>query len=212
MSGIFTAVGFENWWWGLLLTCYLVGSIPFGWILGRLRGVDLRGQGSGSIGATNAGRSLGAGFGFLTLLLDTAKGFLAPWSVLRLTGEADLAAIAGLLVAIGHCWSVFLRFKGGKGVAVTLGVGLMINPGAALTSLLCWIVLMLMLRTVSIASLFATMLLAVLCVSTTYPALSTGNLVICMLFLMTWFAHRDNIRRLLRGEEKKFSFGGNKSE
>lgn len=194
------------WWWGLFVVSYMVGSIPFGAIFAWIKGVDLTKEGSGSTGATNAGRILGPLFGFVTLVLDAGKGILCVAATLLITRDIELAAIAGLCAAIGHCWSIFLGFKGGRGVAVTLGVTIMISPAESKHALLFWALMILATRIVSVASLSATLFLAFAAYSTTLPA--GVRLAVYALVVLTWFTHRGNIRKLWRGEEKPFRFGG----
>ncbi|MEI6713598.1 MAG: glycerol-3-phosphate 1-O-acyltransferase PlsY [Verrucomicrobiota bacterium] len=151
----------------ILIPAYLVGSIPFGLIVGRLKGIDIRQHGSGNIGATNVWRTLGPKWGGTTFLLDAGKGFLA----VRLASELAMArvtlpvpddylayaeAFAGLACIIGHSFPVWLRFSGGKGVATSLGVILSIMPPiASLIVLVVWVLVFAISRYVSLASIAA---------------------------------------------------------
>ncbi|MEO6717494.1 MAG: glycerol-3-phosphate 1-O-acyltransferase PlsY [Novosphingobium sp.] len=184
---------------------YLLGSIPFGLILTRLNGAgDLRGIGSGSIGATNVLRTGRKGLAAATLLLDLAKGFTAVW----LTGHLlhGPAALAGFAAIIGHCFPVWLGFKGGKGVATLMGVslGLAWPIGAAYAAV--WLGMLALTRISSLAGMSAT-------VAAPLVALAIGRsdfaLVLALLALLVIFLHRANIARLRSGNEPKI--GGTKT-
>ena len=122
------------------LFAYLLGSIPFGVLLAKLKHVDLRQHGSGNIGATNVARTLGKTAGILTLLGDCGKGYLAPWVAGLLLDTHWGIAMAGLMAFLGHIFSVFLKFKGGKGVATGLGVFLFLMPEAGLSSIVVFVI------------------------------------------------------------------------
>ena len=131
------------------LGAYLIGGIPFGYLIARARGIDIIHQGSGNIGATNVGRVLGRRFGILVFFLDFAKGALPTGVALRLADLADarwdpataeiLGVTAGLAAFLGHVFPVYLRFHGGKGVATGAGVVAVLLPGTALGALLVWL-------------------------------------------------------------------------
>src|SRR5579862_9707985 len=125
----------------LLAAAYLLGSIPFGLLLAKLfAGSDIRKSGSGNIGATNVARVVGPAAGILTLVLDVAKGAAAVWLAARYSEQNSTALIlAAIFALLGHCFPVWPRFKGGKGVATALGVFLMLSPLAALSALLVFI-------------------------------------------------------------------------
>src|SRR6185312_16210243 len=130
-----------------LLVSYLVGAIPFGYLVGRWRGVDILKQGSGNIGATNVGRILGRPFGVLVFLLDFAKGALPAWiafawsSSHQLDLPPDSLPVAAAVAAfLGHLFPIYLRFHGGKGVATAAGAVCVLVPGPALAALLTWLV------------------------------------------------------------------------
>ncbi len=193
---------------------YLVGSIPTAYIFGRLyKGIDIRQHGSGNVGATNVFRVLGKGPGTLVLLLDIAKGVLATTLVGDLFGiESVLGRVVlGMVVVAGHNWTVFLKFKGGKGIATSLGVliGLaiklpMIRPVVFIT-LLAWLIVFLISRYVSLSSLVAS---AVLPVSMVLTGQSPEVIFLGIIFC-TWVfvRHRPNMKRLLAGTENRVSFG-----
>ncbi len=192
---------------------YLIGTVMGGSVIGALRGgVDLRAQGSGNIGATNALRTQGAKFALGVLLIDVLKGVVATLLVPKLPtlaeplfSRADQAYVCGVAVALGHCYPVFARFRGGKGVATLAGVF-----GALLTSSLLWMLaafaLVVMLSGyVSLATIVAALvaLLHVSCFTAFGFWSSAGAFTLAMTLLVVW-KHRDNIRRLLAGSEHRF--------
>src|SRR5882762_2590415 len=182
----------------LLAVAYFLGSIPFGLILAKLfAGSDIRKSGSGNIGATNVARVAGPAAGILTLALDVAKG---------------AAAVATL---IGHCFPVWLKFKGGKGVAPALGVFLMLAPLAALGALLVFILVCLAWRYVSLGSVSAAAAMPLLMYFLWAPGhapplvVDFGTLFASALVI---FKHDANLQRLADGTEPKFSFGKSKGD
>jgi acyl phosphate:glycerol-3-phosphate acyltransferase len=191
---------------------YLLGSIPFGFLLVRLvRKQDIRATGSGNIGATNVLRSGAKGLGVLTFLLDGAKGYaavaVADWLGRNQSSAPlyNLAIATGLFVILGHMFPVWLSFKGGKGVATAFGVFLALCPRAALYALLLWIVIVALTRYVSLASIVAAAVLPFLTLWLSpgrYDWFS-GTLV----FVCCWIVivkHRQNIQRLMQGTENRF--------
>ena len=185
---------------------YLIGAVPFGWLLGRLAGgMDVRRVGSGNIGATNVGRSLGPWAGILTLALDVGKGALVVWGASRLTGQPGVAMAAGLAAVAGHVFPVYLGFKGGKGVATGLGVFLMLDPRATIGAGLIFLVALALSRRVSVGSILAAASLPViLFVRQGAPGLVLAGLASSFLIL---YRHADNIRRLRSGTEPKLGEG-----
>ena len=184
---------------------YLLGAIPFGYILVRLKtGVDIRSQGSGNIGATNVMRTTGRWPGIITLLLDIAKGWFAVWIAGRLTHQ-DLfwMSIAALAVMAGHAYPVFLGFKGGKAVASFVGAFLCLTPGALAAEVIIFVVIVAWTRHISMGSIVgaATFPLAVwLITKMPFPsvaALIAGAFVI--------YRHSSNISRLRAGTENRLS-------
>lgn len=176
---------------------YLIGSIPFSYLLARSKGIDLRKVGSGNIGATNVGRVLGRRYWALALLLDLGKGLLAAW--LARLWELPLW-LAGLAV-IGHDWSLFLHFTGGKGVATTLGVLAMASWEALLIALFVWVLLVKITGYASAASLSALASIPLFVWAFTRSPALTG--LFAALWLLSLYRHRENLRRLLRGEEHR---------
>jgi glycerol-3-phosphate acyltransferase PlsY len=197
---------------------YLLGAVPFAWLLGKLRGVDIRRVGSGNIGATNLTRALGRRWGVAAFALDFLKGLapalLVPWLAPRLAreGEAVDPALAGIVCGaaaiLGHVYPVYLRFRGGKGVATTFGVLAALMPWATTAAAAAWGLAYLATRTVSIASIFAAfafpLAAALLCSresGASYGALVTLASAAGALVLLR---HRANIQRLLAGKEHRF--------
>ena len=178
---------------------YLLGSIPFGLLLTRLTGKgDIRDIGSGSIGATNVLRTGSKGLAALTVLLDAGKGALAVWLAQRFFPGFEAHAAAGALV--GHLYPVWLRFKGGKGVATLLGILIPLLPMAALVYAVLWIAVFLLIRISSVAGMAAA-------VSAPISAVALGDqarfpLLLGFAILVVW-KHQANIRRLLAGTEPR---------
>jgi acyl-phosphate glycerol 3-phosphate acyltransferase len=205
----------------LSLTClgaYLIGAIPFGFLVARWRGVDIFHAGSGNIGATNVGRVLGRRFGILVFVLDFAKGALpvAAALALRRLGEPSpdsalaLAALpvgAGLAAFLGHLFPVYLRFRGGKGIATGAGVVAVLLPLPALGAIGTWLVVLAATRYVSVASLAAAVALCGFHLAVTPAPLADVNCILtvfCSLAAgLVFLRHRANITRLLRGNENR---------
>lgn len=181
---------------------YLIGSIPTGLLLGKAYGIDVRKEGSGNIGATNLYRTVGRKVGIITLLGDCLKGLLPVIIVKTSTLQPELAAWVGLAAFCGHVFSVFLRFKGGKGVATALGVFLALAPLAVAISIGLFALLMFIWRYVSLGSILAAaaMPLTVFFLGGD-RTLITVTLVIALIIIIR---HHENIRRLLSGKESKF--------
>jgi len=185
-----------------LVVVYLVGAIPTGFLVARAAGgIDIRGKGSGNIGATNVLRTLGPVLAVLTLLGDVAKGYVAV-RVAEVIGPEPVWEAAGAVVAImGNCWPVFLRFKGGKGVATALGAFLRLTPAAIVLAAIVWIVLVAAFRYVSLGSILGSVSLAIgawiLGYSPTYAAAAA-----CAAALIVW-RHHENVKRLVSGTEHR---------
>jgi glycerol-3-phosphate acyltransferase PlsY len=194
----------------LLLGAYFLGSIPFGLLLAKLFGsADVRKTGSGNIGAANVARVAGPLAGILTLVLDTAKGAAAVLLAARFTHEnAAWMMLAALAALVGHCFSVWLKFKGGKGVATALGVFLALCPPAALTALLLFTLVAACWRYISLGSISAAAAMPLLMYFLWVPhhapplVITIGSLAATLLVV---YQHRANIQRLVRGEEPRFS-------
>jgi glycerol-3-phosphate acyltransferase PlsY len=194
---------------------YLLGSIPFGLLLAKLfGGGDVRKAGSGNIGATNVARVAGPLAGILTLIFDTAKGTAAVWAAARVTSDsATWMMIAASAVLLGHCFPVWLKFKGGKGVATALGVFLALSPLAAVSALLLFILCVAYWRFVSLGSVAAAAAMPLLIYFLWAPGhappviVDLGTLAIAALVI---FKHGGNLQRLVSGTEPRFSFGKKK--
>jgi glycerol-3-phosphate acyltransferase PlsY len=191
----------------ILVGAYLLGSIPFSFLVARARGVDVRQVGSGNVGATNVMRSVGPAAGLLAFLLDSGKGALAAWLAQELAGahvpeSANvLPAAAAAIAVIGHVYPVWLGFRGGKGVATGAGAFLPIAPLAAGLAIVTFAVVLAATRYVSAASVAGAVMLAVLAFLTQpNPAVALAALVCTALIVVR---HRGNLERLRRGEEPR---------
>lgn len=185
---------------GVLVLAYLLGSIPFGLLFSRMGGLgDIRETGSGNIGATNVLRSGNKLLATLTLLTDVAKGSVAIFIALDLVGF-PAAYWAGLAALLGHIFPVWLGFKGGKGVAVFIGTGIVLSPLPGLSMLSVWLLVALIFRRSSLAALVATLSVPL------YMAVLGeiyGALVVGVQVGVIYWAHRDNISRLRKGQEPR---------
>ena len=197
-------------WLPILAIAYLLGSIPFGYILVRIfRKEDIRTTGSGNIGATNVVRSGAKGLGILTLLLDLLKAFAAVKIAQHFAPgtpgfPSDLAVLAGVAAVLGHVFPVWLRFKGGKGVASALGVFIAIAPLAALCALGVFVVVFAITRYVSLASILAAVMMPVFCLlwmPDRSPVFVGGVIFLSLLVIAK---HHANISRLMQGKESRF--------
>jgi glycerol-3-phosphate acyltransferase PlsY len=186
----------------LIVGAYLVGSIPTGVIVGRMRGFDPRTVGSGNIGTSNVARAGGASAAALTFAGDVLKGAI-PVVVARAMGfpHATVAWV-GFAAFVGSIWSVFLRFRGGKGVAAALGVWIGIAPLVILFALAAFGVLFALSRTMSIASMSAAVVLPPVVAVLGLPR--QFLLLAVVMTALVLFRHRENIQRIARGEEPKF--------
>lgn len=191
-----------------VVAAYLIGGIPFGLIIVRLMtGADVREGGSGNIGATNVLRTTGLMAGVLTLILDAAKAWFAVWLADRLSGGSEFwMSFAALAVLVGHAFSVWLRFKGGKAVASFAGAFAYLTPVPLLAVVLLFVFVVAWTRYLSLASIIAAGLFPVACwmiLHPTWPVLvaAVGAAVLII------ERHRDNIERIRAGNERIFRFG-----
>lgn len=188
------------------IVAYLLGSIPNGLVFGKLIWqVDLREHGSHNIGATNAWRTLGKGPGFLIFLLDFFKGFISVWLGSVLAGTPMAMVLAGICAIIGHSCSVFLKFKGGKGVATGLGVIVMLMPLPALIVFAVWLLIVKISGYVSLGSIIAAALVPILAWLQGYAMEYTVFGLLAAAFVIV--RHKANIIRLLNGSESKIKAG-----
>jgi glycerol-3-phosphate acyltransferase PlsY len=203
--------------WLMVAVAYLIGSIPFGFILVQLKsGRDIREIGSGNIGATNVARAAGWSIGLATLALDAGKGFLVVWLIEHIAGpQIRFMTYAGLAAVLGHLYPVWLGFSGGKGVATALGVFLKICWPAVTVAVVLFILVAGFWRYVSLASVSAAACLPLLVYLLYAPghapplALSTGTLLAAALVIMK---HRENLERLVAGTEPRLELRRKKSE
>lgn len=205
----------------IFLISYLFGSIPWGYLIGRMKGIDIRTVGSGNIGATNVTRSIGRWWGRLCFLLDLLKGFvpvlvvslLLTWGVFKDPhGFAQIIAAFGAIT--GHMFSIFIKFKGGKGISTIFGVLLGMSPLSFLAAGVVWLVVFLASRYVSLASIAACAVLPVAATFFSYFNIYYHSVwILIFLYLIGVLAiirHAGNIRRLLNGTENRFSKKGEK--
>lgn len=186
----------------LCLISYLIGSIPFGVLLAKAQRVDIRKHGSGNIGATNVARTMGKKAGLLTLLGDMMKGLLVVFGANMLYEKPIMIALAGLMVFLGHLYSIFLKFKGGKGVATSLGLFSYIMPWPTLCAVGIFSVCLRFSGYVSIASMAAAVTLPLFAIYFKLPLPYIYLAVIVGLFTLQ--RHYGNILRLIEGTETKF--------
>ena len=196
------------------LTSYLLGAVPFGFLIGLSKGIDIRTLGSGNIGATNVFRTVSKSLGVFSFILDVLKGLLSalaiPMAAAYLTGievSDGLKLLCGFLAVAGHNWPIYLRFKGGKGIATSAGALLGIAPCALAAGFAAWLISFLIGRYVSLSSIIGAAVI---------PAFGwicyreDGLLLPCALTLLGILGicrHRTNISRLLKGTENRFQFG-----
>lgn len=203
------------------IVAYFLGSIPTGYLVAKAKGVDIRSVGSGNIGATNVFRILGKGAGTFVLLVDALKGFLAcglvanlVWQVLvkpgTVAGEARLylSIVAGICAVLGHNYTCWLNFKGGKGIATSAGVLTALVPYAFLVTLAAWLVVFAVSRYVSLASIVAAAVLPF----ATWQLHGRPELIgiTALMSALAIYKHRANIQRLRAGTENRI--GGGKSK
>ena len=202
---------FSQWpWtaWALLPASYLLGSIPFGFVLTRLvKGIDVREVGSGNIGATNAARAMGRGWGIVVGLLDALKGLvptavLAPLVLAPEEGRLVLALLAGSCAILGHCFPVWLSFRGGKGVATAGGAFLGVDPKVFLWGAITWIVVLVATRYVGLSSILMTAAFAVAALALHREAPLFAMLA-GLVFLLILVRHRANLVRMIAGTEPR---------
>jgi glycerol-3-phosphate acyltransferase PlsY len=186
----------------LIILSYLLGSIPTGYIVGALAGVDIREVGSGNVGATNVARTVGKRRGLLTLIADVAKGFVPVFVAGHLDFSQTAIALVAIAAFLGHLYPMFLKFQGGKGVATALGVLLALAPMATLILSAVFGVVAVSSRFVSLSSIVAALAAPIVLWSLSHSltVIATG----VFLAVMITVRHRGNIERLLAGTEPKF--------
>jgi acyl phosphate:glycerol-3-phosphate acyltransferase len=187
--------------WILLGCAYILGAIPFGLLIGKIKGVDIRTVGSGNIGATNVQRTLGWLPAFFSFLLDFAKGAVPIILALVFGLDKWQAAAIGAVVIIGHCWSVFLLFKGGKGISTMFAVVVALDWRLGLALLIVWLLIILLYRYVSLASIIGASIMPFGFLIVTFDLPLFG--VMLLIGAIAVFRHTENIKRLLSGTENK---------
>lgn len=183
-----------------ILLSYLIGSIPTALILSSRKNIDIRQQGSGNIGATNSFRVLGKKAGFFVAFIDILKGVI-PALIAYLYGGDELAVVAAFAVIIGHSFSIFANFKGGKGIATGAGAVMVLNPIAVISGILLFFLLLFLTKYASLSSIIAASSVALLTWVLDDSIVVKVGVTIMVGFVI--FRHRSNIARLIRGEEKK---------
>ena len=187
-----------------VLTAFFLGSLPFGHWLALVRGIDLRNQGSGNTGATNVGRVLGKKWGIFVFVLDLGKGWIAVALAKSVGNLPESGSVTvGVFAVLGHVFSPWLGFRGGKGVATSAGILIGLAPWVALGVALIWFLAFQMSRTVSVASLCAATAFP-LFVFWLMPEQKVFQWISIGMTVLVWFRHRDNLKRLFQGKENRF--------
>ncbi len=188
----------------LIIMCYLIGSIPFSLIFGMALGkVDIRTRGSGNIGATNVLRTSGIAVAMLALGADLCKGLAAAWIGTAAGGPA-LAALCAAAVITGHCYSVFLNFKGGKGVAAAAGIMVFLMPNVLVVVLIIFILTITITRYVSLGSIIGAVAFLVL-TAFIFPQPLPYIIMSIYMVVLVLYRHKDNFKRLIEGNESKIT-------
>ncbi len=191
----------------IILCSYLIGSIPFGYLVGKyLKRIDIREYGSGNIGASNSFRVMGTKYALLVLIGDCLKGFfsiiLAKWLLVE---SIEFYLLIGLAAIIGHNWSVFLNFKGGKGIATTYGVVLSFYPYIAIIAAIIWGAIVFTTRFAALGSIIS--VFAMLIISFLFKTPLEFKIFVVIIFLFAIIRHHSNINRLLHKKENKITNG-----
>jgi glycerol-3-phosphate acyltransferase PlsY len=191
----------------IILISYLMGSIPFGLLVGKIvKGIDIREHGSGNIGTANVSRVIGKRWGAVVFILDSIKGLLPTlFSKIRYPQDSTLMLITGIAAILGHTYSLFLNFKGGKGVATAFGVMLVLLPIPTLITLGIFTIVFIMTGFVSLSSIIAAISLPILALIFNLKFLITA--MVSILSCLVIYNHRENIKRIVNKEENKFFNG-----
>lgn len=188
---------------GLGVAAYLLGAIPFGLLLAKTKGVNIREHGSGNIGATNVFRVMGKGWGIFTFVLDALKGFVPAFVFPKLCGgSVEVGLMFGFAAILGHTFSVFLKFKGGKGVATSAGMLLGVAPPAVGIGFVSWVLCMVLSRYVSLSSIVASIVVAI--AGWFFMESMVVRMALILLGVLVIWLHRGNIQRLMHGTENRF--------
>ena len=196
-------------WSSWILGAYLVGSVPFGYLIGRARGVDVRTVGSKNIGATNVYRTVGKGWGILAFACDFLKGLLPTLLAVQFVSTSSsliphpssLPVCVGLAAVIGHTLTVFMRFRGGKGVATAFGMMMALAPYPSLLAFAVFVVTVWLSHYISLGSMLAALALAGLVWA--FPATLLLRVIVALIAVFVIYKHRSNIGRLVSGTENK---------
>jgi len=188
-------------WCVWILSAYLIGSIPFGFLIGKMRGVDVRTVGSKNIGATNVYRTVGKKWGFLAFFCDFLKGFAPTMLAMGQYGLTDLTVVVGFACVIGHTLTVFMKFKGGKGVATAFGMLMALLTVPVLIAFGVFVVTVWLSHYISLGSCLAALTIAAL--SWFVPAPLLLKILVTVLGVFIVYKHKSNIQRLLKGCENK---------
>ncbi|RAP33954.1 acyl-phosphate glycerol 3-phosphate acyltransferase [Candidatus Marinamargulisbacteria bacterium SCGC AG-439-L15] len=187
---------------GGLVGAYLIGSISFSWWIGYFKGIDLTRKGSGNLGATNVGRVIGKPYGVLVFTLDFLKGWGPTFVSISLFEQPVIHVLLGLFAILGHTFPIFHRFKGGKGAATGVGVLMALSPKVTLILVAVVAIVIFGFKIVSVGTLVACILAPILIGVFGYPKAYLLFVTIICIFII--FKHKDNIRRLLSGQENRF--------
>jgi len=197
------------------LCCYIIGSIPFGLLIGKMNNVDIREHGSGNIGATNVLRTLGKKWGYLCFLCDFLKGLLPVIIAVYVAGKSGIGveyapSVAVICTVLGHVFTIFLKFKGGKGIATSAGAIMALAPYALLVTIIIWVIVFKSSGYVSLASILGAIAIPFLALGENYlqlheePISSTSLGVLFVLGTLATVKHKSNIKRLMNGTEASF--------
>jgi len=185
----------------LIIVGYFIGAIPFGYIAGKLRGIDIRKYGSGNIGSTNVSRVLGRKTGITVQVLDIAKGIIPVAAGKFLSLDPIVLVIICIVTICGHNWTIFLGFKGGKGVNTSLGVALGLMPVNAMLCFVVWALVVFVWKYISLGSIAGAVTFPILAFVFREPLIFRIMAIIVALFIV--IKHKSNIKRLIKGDEPK---------
>lgn len=195
----------------LFLSGYLLGAIPTGYLIGRLKGIDIRNYGSGNPGTANVYRTLGKLPGIITFSIDFLKGYIPVLIAIKLYPEkAIIPILTGALAIVGHIWTIFLNFKGGKGVATSAGVFMAILPGPTLGAFIFFAIAVWLSGHISVGSMTASIVLPVLCF--VFKESKTFTIMAIAVCALIFYTHIPNIKRIMAGKELSFKFQGKKEK
>lgn len=186
-----------------IVLTYLVASIPFGFIVGKLFGKDVTKEGSGNIGATNVARTIGKKAGIFVLILDALKGFI-PVYISKMYFDDPFVAVIAVVAVFGHCYSIFMKFKGGKGVATGLGVLVALSPKVAIIVITLWLGIFLATGYVSLASVISAFMSWIMMNYIEANYYFTIAALVSSLIIV--YKHSSNIERLIKGTENRFIY------